>query len=306
MRNAIRVVFAAGMILTGAAVSPGWGQTRGPTITHEPITVAARGQAISILARVRTGSAPIKTVTLYYTPSRDSSPIAQPMTPTGGEVYVGTIPTTYITSSPSVHYYLEAVDMQDEWAETQWTQVQIRDARTPEGPTAVDRSPTATPSGVATPVAGSRARSGDGGGLSTGAMIGGGVLAAGAAVAIIAAAGSGGGGGGGGTTDGGTTNGGTTNGGGGGGDTNTTVECTADDAVGTWSGIPSAPGFILSVDGRAQFFATVNGVPDEGSYGLVDCTLTLTPFSNEVYRGSGELSADKSAVTINGVTFNKL
>jgi hypothetical protein len=138
--------------------------------------------------------------------------------------------------------------------------------------------------------------------MSTGALIGGGALAAGAAVAIVAAAGSGGGGGG--SSDNADAN---NTGGGGGGDTNTVV-CTADDAIGTWTGTTSAPGFILGANGAAQFFATVNGVPDEGSYGLVDCTLRLMPSSptNVIYRGSGELSEDKTSVTINGITFTRL
>lgn len=293
MRTATRALYAAAFILAGTAAPRAHGQAQGPTIAHEPITVAARGQAMSILARVRAGNAAIKTVTLYYTPSRDSSPIAQPMTPTGGEVYVGTIPTTHLATAPSVHYYIEAVDMRDEWAETPWSEVRIRDPRAPEGPAAGQRPPTIP----ARPVEGSQPPTRERR-LSTGQMIAGGALAAGAAVAIIAATDGGGGGGGGGTDTGGDD--------GGGSDTNATVTCSMNDVLGTWSGTTAAPGFILYADGSADFFATVDGDPGGGTYGLANCTLTLIPATNEVYRGSGDLSPDKTAVTINGVTFTKL
>ena len=286
--------FAFAMLALASFSSAGWAQqqgaTQGPSIAHEPPRFAAKGQPLSILAKVQAGNSPIKAVTLHYSPSRDTAPVKQPMTSAGPSVYVATVPSTHMNSMPSVWYYIEAVDQRDQWSETQWHQVQVGGQRQPDPTPATTKQAPADPGvPIVTP---SKERQG----MSTGKLIAGGVLAAGAAIAIVAAADSGGGGGGGGT-DGGTD-----------GSGDDASGCTDSDAAGIWVGTDTtlAPGFILQSSGSARFFAPVDGEPDVGSWGLVGCDLTLIPTgTNSVYRGTGALSDDKMSVTINGFLYQK-
>lgn len=292
MSKSVWFQFAFAMLALAALASAGWAQqqgaAQGPSIVHEPPRFAVKGQPLSILAKVQAGNSPIKAVSLHYSPSRDTAPIKQPMTSAGPNVYVATVPSTHMSSMPSVWYYIEAVDQQDEWAETEWHQVQVGGQREPDPtPAAAKQSPAGPGVPTVTP-------SQEKHGASTGKLIAGGVLAAGAAVAIIAASGGGG------SSDGG--------GGGTDGSSNDTSKCADSDAAGIWVGADTslAPGFILQSSGSARFFASVDGEPDVGSWGLVGCDLTLVPMgTNSVYRGTGTLSDDKMSVTINGFMYQK-
>jgi hypothetical protein len=266
-----------------------------PTIEHQPVPVAAQGQSLSILARVKPGAARIKSVTLHYAPSRDGSPIKLLMTPSGGGLYAATIPADHLSSTATLSYYIEAFDDRDEWAETRWFDVRLDSGRAPEviqhaggagesGPVDVDTSP-------------------DGAGKksNTTKIVVGSALAVGAIVGIAAAAGGGGGGGGGGSN---------TNTMGGGTSPPTEPDmCETSDAVGTWIGLTDpavAPGFALLSGNTGQFFIEIGGAPVAGSWTLVGCELTLLPPEEaSVYRGSGTLSEDKTTVTINGFEFRK-
>lgn len=291
-------------------LTPGIALAEGPTIQHEPINMAMENQPISILAKVNPGSAPVQSVVLHYSQSRDASPIKQLMTPTGDDMYVATIPAQHLGGAPTVYYYIEVIDRSEEWAETTWHQVQIRREVTGTPPPVappVTSTPAVEPSIIthdARPtqppvqVDGSRPQKTDD--SDTMKWIAGGALAAGAAVAIVAAADSGGGGGGGSTPppmdmDDGT-------------DTNMTdtVVCTSADVTGIWqSPNPSAPGFQLSADFSAQFFTAPGEPLDPGSWRLADCMITLSPSSNNAYQGTGTLSDDKTTLDLNGIPFVK-
>ena len=274
-----------------------------PRIEHQPVNVAAEGHAISILAHVKPGGARLKTVTLHYAPSRDASPLKQAMTHSGRGVYVGTIPAAYLGKTPKMSYYIEAVDEREEWAETQWHEIQILKAR-PEPAALIDRTSERVPV-KRSPYAQAPVTPGnaEGAGISTTTWVIGG-LAAGAAIAIAAAAGGGG-------RSAIATNAMTVTGGGGndGPSETNTVTCTRTDPVGTWIGVTDpviAPGFALFPDNSGQFLDELGGTPGVGSWTLVGCDLTLFPTgTNIVYRGTGTISDDKSSVTINGFTYRK-
>lgn len=271
------------LLAWATAVAPLAAQERalGPVVRHKPITAAVRGQPLGVSALVQAQGAPVARVTLYYTRSRDASPSKVSMVNTGGESYLGTLPSYHLARGDVMWYYIEAIDENDEWSETSWQRITLVDA----GETAQATTARATAPVQVEP---QPARSGP----STKAIIIGGAVVAGAAIAVAAAASSGGGGG---------------DGGGGGG--SSTDSCSIDDVTGTWTGNnPSAaPGFVLNRNFTAVFFDAAGAGPDSGVWGLTDCVLTLSPSSasNDVYRGSGNLSADRRSVTINGNTYTK-
>lgn len=282
LRPALRHPLARGFALALAAAtaaSPLAAQERalGPLIRHKPITSAARGKPLGVNALITGRGAPVKRVTLYYTRSREASPSKVSMVNTGGDSFLGTLPSYHLATGDVMWYYIEAIDGKDEWSETSWQRIALA------GSEQAARTGAATSSApVVEPQTSSR------GGPSTRSVVIGGAVVAGAAIAIAAAASSGGGGGGG---DGGTAS--------------STGDCKLDDVVGTWTGSnPSvAPGFVLNRSGGAVFFDPQGLAPDTGSWGLIDCVLTLAPLSNGVYRGSGNISDDRRSVTINGNAF---
>lgn len=266
-----------------------------PAIDHELVPVAAQGQPLSILARVKPGEARIKSVTLHYAPSRDGSPIKLPMTPSAGGMYVATIPANHLSSTPTISYYIEAIDNRDEWAETRWFEVRLD-----SGKPITEFDVVQHRSGTAKPIGGDASADGTGEKSNTSKIVVGSVLAVGAIVGIAAVAGGGGGGGGGSSTN--MTGGGTS-------PPPEPDICENTDAVGTWVGLtdPSvAPGFALLNGNTGQFFVEIGAAPFAGSWTLVGCDLTLIPAEEaSVYRGSGTLSDDRATVTINGLTFRK-
>ena len=125
-----------------------WGQGEAnnapPIIEHDPVSVAVQGQPITILAKVSDDAGSVKSVVLYYTPSKDAAPFKIPMHASGAHVYYGTIPTDLIGESDRISYYIEAIDNMETMAETSWYNVEIRN------PSAADTTPKR-----ATPTAGS-------------------------------------------------------------------------------------------------------------------------------------------------------
>jgi hypothetical protein len=256
-----------------------------PVIDHELVPIAAQGQPLSILARVKPGEARIKSVTLHYAPSRDGSPIKLLMTPSAGGMYAATIPANHLSSTPTISYYIEAMDERDEWAETRWFEVRL-DSGKPTTQFEVVRQP----GGNAEPINGDMSADGTGKKNNTSKIVVGSVLAVGAIVGIAVA----------------------TGGGEGGGGTSPPTEpdmCENTDAVGTWVGLTDpavAPGFALLDGNTGQFLVEIGTAPFVGSWILVGCDLTLIPGEEaSVYRGSGTLSDDRTTVTINGLTFRK-
>jgi hypothetical protein len=134
------------------------------------------------------------------------------------------------------------------------------------------------------------------GGIPTPVLVGGGVILGGGVIAAIASSSGGGGGSSGGTTPP------TTN------QPPAAPECTPEEIVGSWSG-PSAgiaPGFSLASNGSANFVLPFGEGVEPGSWSLTDCTLTLVPGgTNQLYRGTGRISEDKTRVTINQIEYIK-
>src|ERR1039457_1533645 len=117
-------------VLLGAAWLAGQGATpvEPPRIAHEPVGVALRGQPITILAQI-SAAAPIKSVTLHYTLSRDASPFKLTMQSTGPAMFLGTIPAGLLGNADKVSYYIEATDDRDASTETPWYAVAIKDSK---------------------------------------------------------------------------------------------------------------------------------------------------------------------------------
>ena len=67
MAKSVGFQFAFAMLALASFSSAGWAQqqsaAQGPTIVHEPPRFAAKGQPLSILAKVQVGDSPIKAVT---------------------------------------------------------------------------------------------------------------------------------------------------------------------------------------------------------------------------------------------------
>lgn len=118
---------------------PAQDANRRPIIAHDAITTAVRGQAVTVLARVTDDSEQVKSVTLFYSVSKDAAPFRAVMKSSGTAMYYGTIPVEVLESAKSVSYYIEAMDHLEATQETPWYTIAIRDAKAvpPPAPAAV-------------------------------------------------------------------------------------------------------------------------------------------------------------------------
>ncbi|MDD4873102.1 MAG: hypothetical protein PHR77_21320 [Kiritimatiellae bacterium] len=114
---------------------------RPPVIKHEPVTTAVRGQSISIRAVLTDDSDTLKSVTLFYTTSKDAAPFKITMQSAGAGLYFGSIPSSLIKGVSELSYYIEALDEQDVASETPWYTVKFQ---TPQ-PSASQPIPSQTP-----------------------------------------------------------------------------------------------------------------------------------------------------------------
>lgn len=142
-------------------------------IDHSPVTLGARGQEVVFRAQVIPGSQPVKSVTLFYSVSRDAAPYKVAMLNSGSGWYTGSIHPDVTMTLTQILYYIEARDDGAATAETPWYTIAVK--ATGSSQKVVE----ATGSSWTKP-----------------ALIAGGVLLAGGAVAALAAGGGGGGGGG--------------------------------------------------------------------------------------------------------------
>ena len=129
-----------------AANSHAEGQNRPPSIKHEPVKVAVRGQPVTILANVTDDSGIVKSATLFYSTSKDAAPFRSPMKSSGTSLYYGTIPASVLGSVDSISYYIEALDHVDAAQETEWHTIEIKDSTAPvktveAGPAAIPVAP---------------------------------------------------------------------------------------------------------------------------------------------------------------------
>ncbi len=119
-----------------------------PVIRHEPVTVAVRGQPITILATITDDSGLVKSATLFYSASKDAAPFRSPMKSSGTSLYYGTIPAGVLSSVKSLSYYIEALDHVDAAQETPWHTIAIKDTAAPvKAPAEAQSAPAAEPQG---------------------------------------------------------------------------------------------------------------------------------------------------------------
>ena len=172
------------LLAASSGASNGAGAGKPPVIKHEPVTIAVPGQPVYVRAVVTDDSGAVKSVTLFYSSSRDASPLKAAMQNTGAGSYFGSIPANMLTGKEA-HYYIEAMDEEGLTAETPWYTIKLEAASVGGGP-AVAAGPGAPPP--------ARAHS-----WTKPALIAGGaLLVAGGALAVASGSGGGGGGGGGG------------------------------------------------------------------------------------------------------------
>ena len=183
--------------------TPGFGA---PTIAHEPIPVAVKGQPLGVRATVRDAGARVEAVSLFYASSRGMTPFRAAMSSSGAGIWYATVPGHMIGPGSQLFYYLQAENADGETAETDWQTVKVVEsgvapAAIPaasdvarQAQRAAEPTKTETPSPVP-PAAGKANKSKY---LVPMAVIAGGAVAIGGAIAI-ADDNSGGGGGGSGT-----------------------------------------------------------------------------------------------------------
>lgn len=99
-----------------------------PTIEHDPVKVAIQGQSVSVLARVRDKAAEVKSVTLFYSVSKDVAPFRVVMQASDTGVYYGTIPAEHFEKALTLFYYIEAANLAEETTETPWYTIPVRTA----------------------------------------------------------------------------------------------------------------------------------------------------------------------------------
>lgn len=102
--------------------TPGFGV---PTIVHEPIPVAAKGQSLGVRATVRDAAARVETVSLFYASSRGMTPFRATMASSGAGIWYATIPGHMIGPGAQLFYYVQAENADGETKETDWHAVKV-------------------------------------------------------------------------------------------------------------------------------------------------------------------------------------
>lgn len=162
-----------------------------PIIRHEPVTLAQDGQPLTVRAFVSDDSGQIRSVTLFYSTSRDAAPSRVAMENSGAGSFFGTIPPAMLVGGRTIAYYIEALDLSNAATETPWYAITVRSAGDTSTP--AFNPNTATSSAALPPAERPFWR-------HPAVLAGGAALVVGGTVAAIALGGGGGGGGGGGAT----------------------------------------------------------------------------------------------------------
>ena len=102
--------------------SPGFGV---PTIVHDPIKVAEKGQPLGVRATVHDAAARVATVALFYAASRGMTPFRAAMSSSGAGVWYGTIPGHMMGPGAQMFYYIQAENADGETKETDWQTVKL-------------------------------------------------------------------------------------------------------------------------------------------------------------------------------------
>jgi len=112
-------------------------------ISHTPVTWAVKGQPLTLKVRVTGGVGKVSQVTLYYALFKDAAPFRVTMSPSGLDMYVGTIESGLLTGVNSVSYYIEAQDREGTLEETPWYDVTFRSPDSSPAPRAAVAAPAA-------------------------------------------------------------------------------------------------------------------------------------------------------------------
>ena len=105
--------------------TPGFGV---PTIVHDPIKVAEKGQPLGVRATVRDAAARVDAVSLFYAASRGMTPFRAAMSSSGAGVWYGTIPGHMMGPGAQMFYYIQAENSDGETKETDWQTVKVMDS----------------------------------------------------------------------------------------------------------------------------------------------------------------------------------
>ncbi len=124
MKNGMWKGMVAALLLAGV-VLPARGV---PTIAHDPIKVAAKGQALGVRATVRDAAARVESVSLFYAASRGMTPFRAAMSSSGAGVWYATIPAHMMGPGEQMFYYVQAENADGETRETDWQTVKLVDS----------------------------------------------------------------------------------------------------------------------------------------------------------------------------------
>ena len=102
--------------------TPGFGA---PTIQHEPIQVAEKGQPLGVRVTVHDAGARVETVSLFYAASRGMAPFRAPMSSSGAGMWYATIPAHMVGPGAQMFYYVQAENADGETRETDWLTVKV-------------------------------------------------------------------------------------------------------------------------------------------------------------------------------------
>ena len=193
----LKLKWISAAVAVALLATPGFGV---PTIAHDPIQVAEKGQPLGVRASVRDAAARVESVSLFYAASRGMTPFRSAMTSSGAGVWYATIPGHMMGPGSQMFYYIQAENADGETKETEWQTVKLV-----ESGVAPEAIPSATsvaqqaerqagPGPAQTPAPVPQDKGGRSKYLIPGAIIVGGAVAIGGALAI-ASHNSGGGGG---------------------------------------------------------------------------------------------------------------
>ena len=196
MELKLKTIFAALALVLLA--TPGFSA---PTIVHDPISVAPKGQPLGVKATVRDAAARVETVSLFYASSRGMTPFRSTMSSSGAGVWYATIPGHMMGPGAQMYYYIQAENADGEVRDTDWQTVKLVESGV--APEAIPSASSvaqkaqqqAAPAARGTSAAPAPAKSGKSKYLLPAAVIVGGGLAIGGALAIATydSGGSGGG-----------------------------------------------------------------------------------------------------------------
>jgi hypothetical protein len=105
--------------------APVWGV---PSIAHDPIKVAEKGQPLGVRATVRDAAARVESVSLFYAASRGMTPFRAAMSSSGAGVWYGTIPAHMMGPGAQMFYYIQAENADGETKEIDWQTVKLVDS----------------------------------------------------------------------------------------------------------------------------------------------------------------------------------